>query len=148
MNMKKGFTLIELMVVIAIIAVLSSIIMFSAAQYINKGKDSNVSGNLAVLIPAGEAFYNVGNTYANYCNSDAVINAWRQISKPVTILTCASDTNHAGLCCKVATDGSSWASCAQLFTNSAKAYCVDSRGIKRQISTTNCTGSIVVCPEN
>ena len=44
MNKNKGFTLIELMIVIAIIAILSGIIMFAASLYINKAKDSIIKG--------------------------------------------------------------------------------------------------------
>lgn len=146
---QKGFTFIELMVVIAIIGILSSIIMFSANQYINRGKDSNVAGNLAVLVPAGEAFYNVDNTYTGFCESDAVKNAFNQISKPNTLSVCSTDPNHAGLCCNIGPDGISWAACAQQFTDPDKAYCVDSRGIKKQIGPISaCNASIVVCPEN
>src|ERR1035437_2578538 len=65
----KGFTIIELVVVVAIIVVLSGVVLFSVTQYLNKGKDSNVSGNLAVLIPAGEAYYNISsNSYARFCD--------------------------------------------------------------------------------
>lgn len=67
-----GFTLMELIVVIAITAILSAIILFTVTQYINKGKDSNIYGNMAILIPAGEAFYNGnGNTYDNTSNNPA-----------------------------------------------------------------------------
>ena len=63
----KGFTLIELIIVIVIIAILSAVILFSITQYINKGKDSNISANLAVLIPAGEVYYNSYNsTYKDF----------------------------------------------------------------------------------
>lgn len=150
----RGFTFIELVVVIAIIGVLSSIIMFSASQYINRGKDSNVAGNLAVLIPAGEAFYNIANTYIGFCDagSQALMNAWQQIPKPGVLSVCSLDASHAGLCCKVASDGTSWAACAQQFTETTKAYCVDSRGIKRQITVDACnaitSATIVACPEN
>ena len=40
MNKQKGFTIIELIVVIAIIAILAAIVMVNVTQYINKGKDA------------------------------------------------------------------------------------------------------------
>ena len=143
--MKKGFTLIELVVVIAVMAVLSGIILFSVTQYINRGKDSNVSGNLAVLIPAGEVYYNAnGNSYAGFCDvSDSVMsNAVSQMPKNSSYLGCyaslmpysgdISRGNPAGLCCHVASDGNSWYACAPEFTNPTEAYCVDSRGMKKE----------------
>ena len=46
MNQQKGFTIIELIVVIAIIAVLAGIVMVNVSQYINKAKDSAIRADL------------------------------------------------------------------------------------------------------
>ena len=46
MQKSKGFTIIELLVVIAIIAVLAAIVLVNVTQYINKGKDAAIKGNL------------------------------------------------------------------------------------------------------
>ena len=40
MNKQKGFTIIELIVVIAIIAVLAAIVMVNVTKYIAQGKDA------------------------------------------------------------------------------------------------------------
>ncbi|MGA2418055.1 MAG: type II secretion system protein [Candidatus Staskawiczbacteria bacterium] len=161
----KGFTLIELIVVIAIIAVLSGIILFSVTQYISKGKDSNISGNLAVLVPAGEVFYNGnGSSYNdnqghNFCDpgvNSVISNAISQMPQR-NFGDCWSQnntntTNPAGLCCYASSDGNSWAACAQEFTpqNPPMAYCVDSRGVKEEITNSDCTGYVSVnfkCPD-
>jgi len=155
--MHKGFTLIELVIVITIIAILYGVILFSVTQYINKGKDSNILGNLAILVPAGEVFYN-GNSgsYSGFCNptgsSGAVLkNALSQMppqSSPAPCYTSStiptSSTNNAGVCCKVATDGNSWAACARKFTTPANYYCVDSRGVKEEVTGT--CSLITQCP--
>lgn len=65
----RGFTIIEVAVVLVILVILSGIIMFSVNKYIAKGKDSSVQGNLAVLIPGGEVYYNGNNnSYINFCD--------------------------------------------------------------------------------
>lgn len=126
-----GFTLIELLVVIAIVSILSSIILFSVTQYIDRGKDASVAGNLAILVPAGEVYYdNNGSSYDGFCGSNVVQNSLSQI-------TSAN---------KQCSDGpNAWAACGQLFTSSLKAYCVDSRGVKKEINNSEC-GAITVCP--
>jgi len=163
-NFKKqdGFTLIELIVVIVIIAILSGIIMFAVSQYISKGKDSNISGNLAILIPAGEVFYNVGNNYDGFCNpgqngNSAMQNAIRQMPQnpagacPGGDISDPDDwtstANPAGICCYA--ESQAWAACVKKFTDSNSAYCVDSRGIKKEITNTQCLNSVGVsfkCP--
>lgn len=151
--MRRGFTLIELLVVIAIVAVLSSIILFAIKQFIDKGMDSNVSANLAVLIPAGEAYYNIDNTYAGFCsiNVNAVKNAFSQMPENDDGSCPSTSTNPAGVCCTVACDGDvcdAWAACAEKFTDPAYAFCVDSRGVKKDISASSCSLSagITQCP--
>jgi len=145
-NIKQsGFTLIELVVVVAIIAVLSGVVLFSVSQYINKGKDSNMAGNMAVLVPAGEIYYNGnGYSYSGFCNNDVVLNAISQMPDNING-TCRSSTNLVGLCCSVAEDEESWAACAREFANDKKAYCVDSRGVKKDIDFLNCNSHITKC---
>lgn len=148
--LSKGFTLIELVVVIAIIAVLSGVILFSVTQYINKGKDSNISGNLAVLIPAGEVYYNAENSlnndgYTGFCDSSVVTNAISQMP-PNASGACTSVDNASGVCCNVDTGGQAWAACATEFGDSNYAYCVDSRGLKKEICSSQCLSEITVCP--
>ena len=63
-NFDKGFTLIELIVVIAIIGLLSMVVMFSVVQYVNRSRDANIIGNLAILVSAGEVFYNSNHAVA------------------------------------------------------------------------------------
>ena len=129
----KGFTLIELIVVIAIIAILSGVVLLNVTQYINVGKDSNVKGNLSVLITDGETFYNIGNTYSGFCGSPAVTNAWAQISTEPT----GSEQCHAS--------STTWIACAQEFANTSKAYCVDSTGYIGEKAFT-CSGvSVTKC---
>ncbi len=146
MQKTKGFTLIELLVVIAIIAILSSIVLFSVTQYINTSKDASISGNLATLIPAGEVYYNsYGDTYVGFCASDVVKKAYNQIPKPQSGLNCSSSATP-GLCCFVPSSGDAWAACAQEFRNNAKAYCVDSRGVQKEINNSSCISTIAICP--
>lgn len=131
MKKSKGFTLIELLVVVAIISILSSIILFSVTQYVNRGKDASVVGNLAVLVPSGEVYYDSnGNSYENFCDSSVVQNSLSEIPSPNK--HCSESSN-------------AWAACGQLFRDKTKAYCVDSRGIKKEINNSNCV-EITVCP--
>ena len=146
-NKNQGFTLIELIVVIAIISILSGVILFSVSQYINKGKDSNIAGNLAVLVPAGEVYYNSnGYSYVGFCDSNVVINAKNQMPDNPNGSCYNSSTNLKGVCCYA--QGQAWVACAREFTDSTKAFCVDSRGVKKEIFNTSCTGIMnpVQCP--
>ena len=160
---EDGFTLIELIVSVAIIAILSLIVLFSVAQYTNKGKDSNVQGNLAVLIPAGEAFYNGenaanGDGYTGFCASSAITNIYAQLSLPATSSSAwdCSASATPGLCCLVdsapATAGTEWAACAQEFTDNTKAFCVDSTGARKEIANSECATisqwTLMQCPSN
>ena len=140
----KGFTIVELLVVIAIIAILSSIVLYSITQYINTSKDASVGANLATLMPAGEVWYN-SNTYVGFCGSDVVKRAYGQIPKPKFNIDCSSGATP-GLCCSVNVYGDAWAACAQTFRDDTKAYCVDSRGVQKEIDNSSCTSSITVCP--
>lgn len=138
MNFKKntGFTLVEILVVIVIIAILASIVLYSARQYINKGKDATIKGNLVVLVTAGELWYDRNNSsYAGFCGSDAVKRALDQIPSVVGDKHCNVKTP----------EGTAWAACAREFVDDTKAYCVDNKGNQQEINNSNCTVSTTNC---
>jgi len=126
MKNQKGFTLIELIVVIAIIAILSGVVLLSVPKYFATGKDVNVKGNLSVLITDGEAFYNANNSYSSFCNPDSGAFANAKSQMPDGTVAHCEDSNSA------------WVACAQKFSDS-KYYCVDSTG-KIKEETTSCSG--------
>lgn len=133
----NGFTLIELLVVIAIISILAAIALYSATQYINKGRDATIKGNLSILVTAGELWYDRNeSSYATFCNlndgSPAVKKAFSEIP------TVEADRH----CNSVET---AWAVCAKLFVESDKAYCVDNKGNQKEINNTDCTVSTTNC---
>jgi len=63
--MKKGFTLIELMVTIAIIGLLAAIALPKFTDVNNSARCANVQGNLANLRTATEAFHAAAGEIAN-----------------------------------------------------------------------------------
>ena len=67
MNKSKGFTIIELIVVIAIIAILAAIVMVNVTQYINKGKNAAIKGNLGTMQTNATIWYDQNSgTYVGF----------------------------------------------------------------------------------
>lgn len=157
--MKKAFTLIELLVVVAIIVILSGVVMFAAGQYIKKGKDSAVSGNLVPLIAAGEVYYNANGDYSGFCDLtgggvSVLVNALSQMpdNRDGSCYSSSSASTKKGVCCTVGTvitNNDAWVACARKFADPTKAFCVDSRGVSREIDKDDCTSSMnpPECPQ-
>lgn len=63
--MKKGFTLVELLIVIALIAILSVAVLatINPIEQSNKAKDSTVQNDAAEVMNAYERYYTVKQTY-------------------------------------------------------------------------------------
>lgn len=60
---QKGFTLIELMIVIAVIGIIASIALPSYTGYIKKGKAAEATSNLADLRIKAEQYFQDNRTY-------------------------------------------------------------------------------------
>lgn len=130
MNKSKGFTIIELIVVIAIIAVLAAIVLVNVTAYINKGKDAAARGNLATLMTNGATYFDANSNYTAFGASSGA-------SAVNTALATAGYTetyayNAAG------TGGTpDW--CAVVTLKNTNTFCVDSTGAKLEKSGGTCT---------
>lgn len=69
MKAQKGFTIIELIVVIAIIAVLSGIIMANVSKYNKSGKDAAIKEQVSQIRIAGTDFFSTNSTYMGMCGA-------------------------------------------------------------------------------
>ena len=80
MKSQKGFTIIELIVVIAIIAVLSSIVLANVTKYTGKGRDAAIKGQISEIRTAATDFFISNGTYTGMCSSGPCYNAKNNIA--------------------------------------------------------------------
>ena len=132
MQKQKGFTIIELIVVIAIIAVLAAIVLVNVTQYINKGKDAAARGNLSTLLTNSAVYVDGGGTLAAFTTSPTGASV-------TAALTTAGYATAIGV---PATTG--WCASITLKADTSKSYCVDSSGSKKESATAICAAT--TCP--
>jgi type IV pilus assembly protein PilE len=68
-RMQKGFTLIELMIVVVIVAILAAVAMPAYQDYITQSKLSEASGQLSALQIKMEQFFLDNRTYSGACDA-------------------------------------------------------------------------------
>ena len=124
-----GFTIIELIVVIAIIAVLAAIVLVNVTQYISKGKDASVKGNMSSMATIAAGVYDTNSS--TFFDDDttgphlslALTPSWMA---GVTAIE-TSDGQSASANVQIIT--SAW--CIQTTLNeTGKFWCADSTGYK------------------
>jgi prepilin-type N-terminal cleavage/methylation domain-containing protein len=153
LSLSKGFTIIELIVVIAIIAVLAAIVLVNVTSYINKGKDAAAKGNLATMLTNGTIFFETNGNYNDWTRSMTVCNV---ASAPGFLSPCRAliDAGYSTLIalCDTGNDADNacpatatkWCAMIQLKSDTSKTYCVDSSGAKYLSSTAMCQGAPAV----
>jgi prepilin-type N-terminal cleavage/methylation domain-containing protein len=134
MNKQKGFTIIELIVVIAIIAVLAAIVLVNVTQYINKGKDAAIKGNLASIMTNAAVYFsdNSSEHGADFLLTTPVTSAESAIT------TAGGTPVHNG-----SATTQEWCACSPLKVTSTTVFCVDSRGVKEETVASTCAAQ---CP--
>lgn len=124
-----GFTLIELIVVIVVLVVLATIVTSNVMNYLTKGKNAAIKGNMANLATHGGTYltnYEVNEDYSAFCVD----------SKTQQFLTAIDKTNGDGyVSCYQNED--SWCAITPLITNITGSkdnpeFCVDSSGVKQE----------------
>src|SRR3989344_1848961 len=117
MNKSKGFTIIELLVVVAIIAVLTGIVLVNVTSYINKGKDAAIKGNLSTIMTNGTVFFDANADYTGFCDTVGV-----------TTPGAAIGNSGGAFECTVSAANDAWCACSTLKVTSGNSFCVDSTG--------------------
>lgn len=145
MKTQKGFTIIELIVVIAIIAVLAAVVMVNVTKYINKGKDSAIKANLNSLTTASVIFFEDHGNYGSFCNNSLAEDIFNSIAIPSgKTKECKNQSDSYTFCCHHS--DTAWIACIELIEDNTKAWCVDNTGIKKQINVSDCKNGISACP--
>ena len=146
MNKSKGFTIIELVVVIAIIAILAAIVLINVTGYINRGKDAAMQAEMHTLQTDAAAnsvngIYPATGTLCYPAAGNGFGGEWGAIinTYSATNAVCAvnSEANSDG-----SAIGTKWCACVKELSPATTTYwCVDSTGFsgtRTSACLTNC----------
>lgn len=153
MQNQKGFTLIELIVVIAIIVILATIILININGYINKGKDAAAKEDMSTLLTDATSFYATKGTFDGVTLDSDYGKAWTGLTASTGSLAYVTTSSpaQAMISCDInatcASGGSSpnskWCACIIEKAITTNYFCVDSSGKRSEQSTDACAAECV-----
>ena len=131
MKKQKGFTIIELIVVIAIIAVLAAIVLVNVTLYIAKSRDAAIKGNMATIATNAAVYFDGQSptTYVGFITNGTYLT-------PAAAITSAGGTVGTP-------QATASAFCVSATLNDGSSWCVDSTGYKG--TTANCDAGTADC---
>jgi len=140
-NFKKGFTLLELMIVVVIIGILTAVVLVSLNSARSKGQDASIKAQMNSLRTQADLYYsNHGNSYSSLFISD--IN-WS--SGDPSVQAILTGINKQGPIHTAGSSATAWAAQVQLREDPTKYICIDASAIFK-IGTTVMTGGQTSCP--
>lgn len=132
-NRNSGFTIIELIVVIAIISVLATIVLVSVSSYFSKSKDAAIKANLSSTATASAAYFDANGNYDDLCSDTTT--GFLYAFNAADAKKKAGGSSH----CVAGSDDAGWIVSVQLNNpsggNKNGWWCVDSTGVKKEVST-------------
>ena len=141
--MKKGFTLIELMVVIAIVAVLAGLTLGYLTDSRKKGGDTGVKSNLQTVRALSEIFYlDNANSYLPAGGSTFSVascpsynaSGTNMFARNKTIADAIAEAGNRGDGTACANSGNFWAVAVGLNLNPGTSWCIDNQGSAKVVS--------------
>jgi type IV pilus assembly protein PilE len=125
MNKQRGFTLIELMIVVAIIGILASISYPNYRQYVLRSENSLAQAALVELSTTLERYYSENNSYAD---------AGANVAFSNTVPTNSHDTTH-NITLSITNEGATYLLTATHISDGASVYSLDSTGLRKKGTT-------------
>jgi prepilin-type N-terminal cleavage/methylation domain-containing protein len=134
---KSGFTLVELLIVIAILALLTTIVVAGTVNSRSKAKDAAIKATLGSLRSGGELWNDNNGTYAGFCadndcNCASCSQDWRNVCSALKVQNSGKAVN-----CNFSASNAGWCASSQ-FIGSSNYYCVDSTN-KAQTQAAACS---------
>ena len=117
---------------VAIIAVLASIVLVNVTQYISRGRDAAVKANMSTILTNSAVFFDNGGTYTGF-------GADSGYTVPAAAVVAAGKVVTPG----IITAGDKFCACATLYDTTNTTYCIDSSGYKKATATACATR----CPD-
>jgi len=140
---KKGFSLIELLIVITIIGILSTIILNSLSVSRARAYDSKIKQQLTSFRTAAEVYFlnQTPNNYGYNANCDTTSSIFTDTipanGSPRNFINPQNLPNNPTVICQTSTDGLSYAVKVPLY--SSGYWCVDSKGASMATNNGNQT---------
>jgi len=142
MQNQKGFTIIELIIVIAVITILASIVLINVTAYLSQSKDAAIKGNMASIISNAAAYFESNSgSYTDTAGTDTGFCGDGKFTVPLSAMTAAGST--VVQYCTPAT----FCACSTL-KSSTNTFCADSTGYKNETATacaTRCSDIQTTC---
>ncbi len=128
-----GFTLVELVIVIAIIAILAGIVLVNVSVYINKAKDAKIKSDIANIEIGMAACYSALNNYPTCYGDEMSLVDDIMANNGNTALTEHDDISTA------------YCVSSPLSSSSTTYVCIDSTGATRSSATSTCSSVTYAC---